>query len=769
MNDRASVRSALRFGVFELDPDSGELRKQGMKIRLQGQPVRILALLLERPGEVITRQELQEKLWPADTFVDFEQGLNSAIKRLRAALDDNSDTPRFIETLPRRGYRFIGSLSNGAGPKGGITRVQTVKSLHWLWRAGILATAVLTIGAAVFIARHWQSIDSPRQRALTRITFDPGLQIGATWSPDGRFLAYSSNRGAKFDIWVQQVAGGYPVQVTHGPGQNWQPNWSPDGKYIAFRSERPDGGLYVVPALGGPGLERRVSSFGYYPCWSPDSSKILFQTSRWSPQGWDSFYLAGLDGSPPRQILGEVLKRNHLYARSAAWYPDGKRITFWVWNFSGAVYADQVSFWTVTIANQEVRKTELGPELAAQLHDVSLRGQPEWEDDLRFRWAPSGDALYFERTLRGAKNLWKLTVDPVTLRATAIERLTTDADLDMEFALSMDGRRLAFTAENPNRGVWLFPFDPIRGRLMGEGKPVTSTGVEASVSALTRDGTKLVYAAMRAGRWELWDKSLVDGQERPIIADDNLRGFPTWSPDGRFLAYWHIVPSINREQLFIWSADSRTETPASPASDPGPHWTHIAFDWSSDGKYLLDSEVSTTTQMAEVWLRPATAIGNSSDKPRKLASDPTRNLWQPHFSPDRKWIVIEGERLTPIGDDSRLFIIPGSGGELTPLISTDEPDNQLHWDDKPRWSPDGKTLYFLSDRSGLFNIWGLRFDPTKGKAVGDPFRISRFDTPDLMVPPAFIGRFDLSIARNKLVLNLSQRAGNIWILEDVDK
>src|SRR4029077_14757815 len=97
----SSVPSPLRFGVFELDPRAGELRKKGMKIRLQGQPVEILAMLLERPGETITREELKKKLWPADTFVDFEQGLNNAMNRLRAALDDDAESPHFIETLPR--------------------------------------------------------------------------------------------------------------------------------------------------------------------------------------------------------------------------------------------------------------------------------------------------------------------------------------------------------------------------------------------------------------------------------------------------------------------------------------------------------------------------------------------------------------------------------------------------------------------------------------------------------------------------------------------
>jgi DNA-binding winged helix-turn-helix (wHTH) protein len=108
----SSVPPTLRFGVFELDPKAGELRKKGMKIRLQGQPVEILVMLLERPGVAVTREELQEKLWPADTFVDFEQGLNNAMKRLRAALDDDAESPHFIETLPRRGYRFIAPVES---------------------------------------------------------------------------------------------------------------------------------------------------------------------------------------------------------------------------------------------------------------------------------------------------------------------------------------------------------------------------------------------------------------------------------------------------------------------------------------------------------------------------------------------------------------------------------------------------------------------------------------------------------------------------------
>jgi TolB-like protein/DNA-binding winged helix-turn-helix (wHTH) protein len=107
----------VRFGAFEADLRSGELRKDGVKVKLEGQPFQVLAALLERPGQLITREELRKELWPDETFVDFEQGINAAVKRVRVALEDSADKPQFIETLPRRGYRFIACVENGASPK----------------------------------------------------------------------------------------------------------------------------------------------------------------------------------------------------------------------------------------------------------------------------------------------------------------------------------------------------------------------------------------------------------------------------------------------------------------------------------------------------------------------------------------------------------------------------------------------------------------------------------------------------------------------------
>jgi len=108
---QAPSRRIIRFGVFDFDLKTGELRKHGLLIKLQGQPVDVLAMLLEHPGEVVTREDLQKRLWPADVYVDFELSLNAAVKRLRAALGDSADTPRFVETLSRRGYRFVAPIS----------------------------------------------------------------------------------------------------------------------------------------------------------------------------------------------------------------------------------------------------------------------------------------------------------------------------------------------------------------------------------------------------------------------------------------------------------------------------------------------------------------------------------------------------------------------------------------------------------------------------------------------------------------------------------
>ncbi|HEX8879507.1 MAG TPA: winged helix-turn-helix domain-containing protein, partial [Candidatus Acidoferrum sp.] len=153
----------VRFGVYEFAPQTQELRKAGIRIRLEGQPLAVLEMLLKRPGELVTREELQKKLWPADTFVDFEHSLNAAVKRLRAALNDNADQPRYIETLARRGYRFIAPLNavdaetgvaaSVLAPTPAVAQTRSMVGGRSVW---LLAIAVFALAAGAWRWRQWR-------------------------------------------------------------------------------------------------------------------------------------------------------------------------------------------------------------------------------------------------------------------------------------------------------------------------------------------------------------------------------------------------------------------------------------------------------------------------------------------------------------------------------------------------------------------------------------------------------------------------------------
>ena len=751
----------IRFGVYELDRDAMELRKHGVLIRLQEQPFQVLAILARRPGEIITREELQEQIWGKDTFVDFDQSLNKAVNRIREALNDDAGRPQYVETVPRRGYRFVAPVNGPTASRTGEGLERSADELGsgtrhgraraWIVRSSIVFAVVLLAGVAAFIVHNKAPSSGPlSQRALTRLTFDDGLQIGVTWSPDSRFIAYSSNRGGKFDIWVQQVSGGDPIQITKGRGYNSQPDWSPDGKYIVYRSEDGEGGLFIVPALGGEGLSRRIAPFGYSPHWSPDGSEILFQTSQFLL--WTRFFVVSLDGSQPREVLTEFLVKHRLSPLSAAWHPDGKRVSVW------AQDSELVpSFWTVPVFGNEGVRSEVDSQVVRQLSDVSMGGIVDWAGDCKFSWAPSGNAIYFERTFRRARNLWKMTVDPATLKGVAIERLTTGTGLDSEFAISPDGKRVAFTEESKQIRAWLFPFDATRGRLTGVGQPVTPRGMEAWGHSLTRDGKKLAFSAKRAGRWELWQRSLVDGRETPIVADDrNSRGILQWSPDGTRLAYFRGKTSMGGEsQIVVWNGSS--EEPLTVLSAP----LKRVSDWTPDGKDLLVAQEASDTHRWEIWLLAAAPSGGKLAS-RKIVSDPAYDLYQPHISPDGQWIAYQGVRDLQTKLESKLFITRASGGPRTQIT-----DGKL-WDDKPQWSPDGKTIYFVSGRSGFYNVWGLRFDPALGKTVGNVFQVTAFENPALMIPQHIMAAY-FSLAQDKLVLTMAEVSGSVWVLDNVEQ
>jgi Tol biopolymer transport system component/DNA-binding winged helix-turn-helix (wHTH) protein len=763
--NQLGTKPVIRFGAFEADLHTQELRKHGIPLRLRGQSFQVLQMLLERGGDLVTREELRAALWPSDTFGDFDHGLHAAVSRLREVLGDSAESPHIIETLPRRGYRFIATVKENQAPQDSDKAqspaevvdngsVPPMRIRPPAWRYAITSVAaVLLLGSAFFlIYGKMHSVATPRQRALTRITFDQGLQFGATWSPDGRFVAYSSDRGGKFDIWIQQVSGGDPVQITKGPGHNWQPEWSPDGKYIAYRSEDGDGGLFVIPALGGMGLARKIVSGGFFPRWSPDSSQILFRST--AASGENQFYVATLDGSAPREVLTRFSNRP-LAARSAAWHPDGQRISIWAGSSEPLP-----TFWTVPVAGGEGVRSEIDPQILKQLGGVSATPEDGTGGDIKFSWMPSGRAIIFERTFRGVRNLWKLSIDPKTLKAYAIERLTIGSGLDTELALSADGRKIAFTMESDRIRAWVFPFDGTRGRITGAGQAVTSQGIEAWQPNLSRDGKKLAFMVLRAGKWELWEKSLADGKESPIEADDfnYIRSFPQWSPEGMRLAYVREQLGKPGSQLFVWSTETRAEVPLAPLNY---NMEMLVNDWSPDGKQLLVAQ-ETSDHLSQISTVSTIPLANSQPVPRRIAAQDNHYLWQPRFSPDARWVVFISQSIRLPHTESAIYVTSANGG---PWIRVTD---GKFWSDKPRWAPDGKTLYFLSREGGFYDVWGIRFDSVEGKVVGPRFRLTTFDSPSLMVPND-IGPVELSLNQNKLVLNLSEVSGSIWVLSDVDE
>jgi Tol biopolymer transport system component/DNA-binding winged helix-turn-helix (wHTH) protein len=748
----------ISFGIFEVDLLAGELRKAGLKLKLTGQPLQVLAILLERHGDVVTREELQKRVWP-DTFVDIDHNLNAAINKIREALGDSAESPRWIETLPRRGYRFIGPVENKPDvhpPTPPGTGTQVARRTGTLRLTLLFAACVLLAGVGFFVYKRTHLPASAVQRTLTRLTFDDGLQFGATWSPDSRFVAYSSDRGGKFDVWVQQVSGGAPVQVTRGSGHNWQPEWSPDGKYIAYRSEGSDGGLFVIPALGGAGLERRITTFGYYPRWSPDSSQLLFQTGQFIVLS--KFYVVKLDGSEPHEVLRELTAQ--VSGISAAWHPDGKRISVWVLHAPADLETFRVaSFWTAPVIGGSAVASELSPELLKNAEAPFGSQVADWGGtDFRFSWAPSGKAIYFARTLGGTRNLWRMSVDPQTLRATAIEPMTMGTGFDTELSLSSDGKKMAFTGGSYQVRAWLLPFDATRGQVAGAGQAVTSPGVEAWRPSLSRDGKKLAFRSRRGGKWNVWETSLSDGHEAPVIADDYERDMPQWSPDGTRLAYERENLSTGTSQLMLWSSQSRNEEPLTESSQSGKG----AFDWSPDGKWLLMSEGPNASGRAEILLLPVAAKPHAERAERRIASDPAYNLYEEHFSPNGRWIAFIAQRLQPSGVESTIYVMSASGG---PWIRITE---GKHWDDKPRWSPDGKVIYFLAERAGFLNVWGIRFDSTRGRPIGNPFPVTTFSSPRLMIAKV-MAPVSISLTQDRLVVTMTQSSGSIWLLDNVDR
>lgn len=227
------VNQIFRFGLFEIDATAGELRKESRPVKLQEQPFQLLLLLVQRAGEVVTREELQRSVWPADTFVDFDHGVNTAVKKIRQALGDSAQNPRFVETLPRKGYRFIAPVSRPEA----VAVPAVLPSPPVRWQVPAIGVAALVLAGGLWYAMRSKPVPVAEIAGVPApFSSEPGLETDANFSPDGRRVAYSWNGPGRdnFDIYVKETGVETPVRLTSDPGRDYGPAFSPDGSGSRF-------------------------------------------------------------------------------------------------------------------------------------------------------------------------------------------------------------------------------------------------------------------------------------------------------------------------------------------------------------------------------------------------------------------------------------------------------------------------------------------------------------------------------------------------------
>jgi Tol biopolymer transport system component/DNA-binding winged helix-turn-helix (wHTH) protein len=742
------------FGPFLVDAQKCLLLRQGEVIALTPKAFETLLVLVRHRGGVLEKEVLLKELWP-HTIVD-ENNLARNVSTLRKALGQAAGEHEYVVTVPGRGYRFVASVREMEEGSAGVDAVAAPRieppEAAAPGRTGRRTALLAALAVAALVPLLVWTTRSSRlgphpQRRLWQLTFEPGLESEPTWSKDGHLIAYSSDQAGNFDIWVQPVGEGKAVQVTASKAHDWQPDWAPDGSRLVFRSEREGGGLFVVPGLGGE--ERRISTFGYRPRWSPDGSQVLFYSSiHRNVTELPKVYVLS-PGSAPQEVIASFLA--DFVAPRVAWHPDGHRLSVW-----GRHRESGWSFWNVPLSGGKAVRSEVDGRVAQQLKETAVTFRD-------FRWSPSGRALYFEGLAQEVKNLWRVEVEPRTLRwVGGPERLTTGAGIETEMGLSPDGTKLAFTIRNEQIRLWSLPFDAAEGRLTGGGRPITAPGMDALLPDLSPDGRRLAFLAHRARKQEVWGKSLDDGRETPLAATAGFRrAAPRWSPDGSWLAYRRTrVANAEATQfehaLVLLPAAGGDEQ---ALTSPSPRWEN-ALDWSADGQWILGNSERPTPGRFSLSLFPTAAAPRAETKMRVIASDPESNLWQARYSPDQRWISFVAIKALDAAI-ATIHAVPASGGEWTRLTEG------RYWDDKPRWAPDGRTLYFLSNRAGFFNVWGIRIDSARGRPIGEPFRVTAFESPGPIIMPE-ITTMEIALSADRLVLPIMEASGGIWILENVE-
>jgi Tol biopolymer transport system component/DNA-binding winged helix-turn-helix (wHTH) protein len=544
--------TVVRFADFQLDLRSGELYKNGHRIRLQAQPFQVLRLLLEQPGKVITREELRQKLWPKDTFVDFDHGLNSAVARLREALNDSMETPRFIETIPKRGYRFLGSVAAEAAlreiPESSVSPVRQ-KDQRFPQLVPVVAGAALVLMSLPFGIRALGRFEPafPKIVGSTQITND-GIAKGvyATLATDGVRIYFDEVSGGKEFPSQVSASGGETVAVSL-PTKGTIYDISPDGARMLFGAQEPGGTqLWIQPLPAGAPLH---------------IGDILAEDAGWFWDGQHIVYTnaAGLfsvksDGTEQRKIVSTP--------NAPAWprvSPDGQRIRFTAQNGEGGRSLYEV----------DVRGTNLHT-----LFPNSL----EAANDCCGRWTSDGHYYVFQRAQSFTSSLWVVHDSRGWLLSSRQPHQLTNGPLEFFLPLpSPNGKQLFAIGQQKNSELVRFDmrsrsFVPYLG------------GISATEVEVSRDGQWAVYVAYP--EQTLW-RCRVNGSERLQLTAAPMQVMvPHWSPDGTQIAFTALRPGETPTVKLISLAGGDTKTLVNGAygSAWSPTGDRIAFNRSVTDK-----------------------------------------------------------------------------------------------------------------------------------------------------------------------------------------
>jgi Tol biopolymer transport system component/DNA-binding winged helix-turn-helix (wHTH) protein len=497
----------IRFGVFEIDLESGELRKSGLKQKLTGQPFQVLALLLEYPGKVVTREELQKRIWP-DTFVDVDHSLNASINKIREVLGDSAENPRFVETLPRRGYRFIGVIE-GLKANGDIVHEQT-NSQPVLAATAACALVILVILISVYY-RVQHTSNEPGYLAVP-FTAYVGLEVACpSFSPDGSQIVFakSSNNGLKaddFDLYIKVLGSEDLLRLTDHPSRALCGSWSPDGTQIAFyRVDSNGAGLFVIPSIGGPARKLRATNGWWSPiAWAPDGKRIAYVEPEW-PDYVPKVHILSLDTL-------EVAEISHSQNCSSESVP--------AFSHSG----DQLAFTCYQL------------DLENSLYVVKVYGGtprlvkkfPAWYRYGGAAWTYGDKELIYSRPVPAPEQ----GLDEIDLSNGAIKQLPfANASFPI---ISAKGDKLAFISAASHVDVW-------RKDLSSPDTPPSKllfSTYEQRSAVYSPDGRHIAFESTRGGTREIWVSDVEGGHlVRLTNIGDSRTGSPSWSPDSQKIVF----------------------------------------------------------------------------------------------------------------------------------------------------------------------------------------------------------------------------------------